>query len=179
MRSLTHTSPLGRLQRAVASAFHKRRVSNTPRSYASATTNGRSRRMTGEGVPSEFAFIERRMHGRVKGLARNSRSRRSHQKQLFLTRGATSQSTQIRAVNRRRGCCVCRANNCRRRARFSRTRSSRERKALTNQPRKCRSGTIMARILTEKSESSLSPSHSFCKCTTFWPAVSEGWRNGS
>jgi len=26
----------------------------------------------------------------------------------------------------------------------------------------------MARILAEKSESSLSPSHSFCSCTTFW-----------
>jgi len=72
------------------------------------------------------------------------------------------------AVNRRRGCCACRASNCRRRARFSRTRSSRERKALTNQPRKCRSDTIMVRILSEKSESSSSPSHSFCRCTTFW-----------
>lgn len=60
--------PLGRLQGAVASAFHKRRVSNMARSYASATTNGRSRTMAGEGVPSEFAFIERRMHGRVKGV---------------------------------------------------------------------------------------------------------------
>jgi hypothetical protein len=29
--------------------------------------------MAGEGVPSEFASIEPRMHGRVKGLARNSR----------------------------------------------------------------------------------------------------------
>jgi hypothetical protein len=73
-----------------------------------------------------------------------------------------------RAVNRRRGCCACRASNCRQRARFSRTRSSRERKTLTNQPRKCRSDTIMARILAEKSESSVSPSHSFCRCTTFW-----------
>jgi len=54
------------------------------------------------------------------------------------------------------------------RARFSRTRSSRERIALTNQPKKCRSDTIMSRILAEKSESSLSPSHSFCRCTTFW-----------
>jgi hypothetical protein len=41
-------------------------------------------------------------------------------------------------------------------ARFSRTRSSREWKALTNQPRKCRSDTIMARIVAEKSESSFS-----------------------
>src|SRR5580692_786440 len=54
------------------------------------------------------------------------------------------------------------------RARFSRTRSSRERIALTNQPKKCRSDTIMSRILAEKSESGLSPSHSFCRCTTFW-----------
>src|SRR5260370_13090635 len=79
-------------------------------------------------------------------------------------RNAT-QNSLCRAVNRRRGCCACRASNCRRRARFSRTRSSRERKTLNNQPRKCRSDTIMARILAEKSES---PSHSFCRCTTFW-----------
>jgi len=82
-------------------------------------------------------------------------------------RNAT-QNSLCRAVNRRRGCCACRASNCRRRARFSRTRSSRERKTLTNQPRKCRSDTIMVRILAEKSESSSSPSHSFCRCTTFW-----------
>src|SRR5437762_2660744 len=79
-----------------------------------------------------------------------------------------TQNSLCRAVNRRRGRCACRASNCRRRARFSRTRSSRERKTLTNQPRKCRSDTIMARILAEKSESSLAPSHSFCRCTTFW-----------
>ena len=79
-----------------------------------------------------------------------------------------TQNSLCRAVNRRRGCCACRASNCRRRARFSRTRSSRERKTLTNQPRKCRSDTIMARILAEKSESTFSPSHSFCRCTTFW-----------
>src|SRR5260370_1649503 len=66
-------------------------------------------------------------------------------------RNATENSL-CRAVNRRRGCCACRASNCRRRARFSRTRSSREWKALTNQPRKCRSDTIMARIVAEKSE---------------------------
>ena len=82
-------------------------------------------------------------------------------------RNAT-QNSLCRAVNRRRGCCVCRARNCRRRARFSRTRSSRERKTLTNQPRKCRRDTIMARILPEKSESSFAPSHSFCRCTKFW-----------
>ena len=85
-----------------------------------------------------------------------------------------TQNSLCWAVNRRRGCCVCRASNCRRRARFSRTRSSRERKALTNQPRKCRSDTIMARILAEKSESSLSPSHSFCRCTTFWRSTAPG-----
>jgi hypothetical protein len=82
-------------------------------------------------------------------------------------RNAT-QNSLCRAVNRRRGCCACRASNCRRRARFSRTRSSRERRTLTNQPRKCRSDTIMARIVAEKSESSFAPSHSFCRCTTFW-----------
>ena len=70
-------------------------------------------------------------------------------------RNAT-QNSLCRAVNRRRGCCACRASNCRRRASFSRTRSSREWKALTNQPRKCRSDTIMARIVAEKSESSFS-----------------------
>ncbi len=62
----------------------------------------------------------------------------------------------------------CRASNCRRRARFSRTRSARQLKELTNQPRKCRSDTIMARILAEKTESSFAPSHSFRRCTTFW-----------
>ena len=35
-----------------------------------------------------------------------------------------TQNSLCRAVNRRRGCCACRASNCRRRARFSRTRSS-------------------------------------------------------
>ena len=88
-----------------------------------------------------------------------------HPHQNFLN---ATQNSLCRAVNRRRGCCACRASNCRRRARFSRTRSSRERKTLTNQPRKCRSDTIMARILAEKSESGFSPSHSFCTCTTFW-----------
>jgi len=82
-------------------------------------------------------------------------------------RNAT-QNSLCRAVNRRRGCCACRASNCRRRARFSRTRSSRERKALTIQPRKCRSDAIIAGIISEKSESSFAPSHSFCRCTRFW-----------
>src|SRR6266436_2397703 len=74
----------------------------------------------------------------------------------------------LKWVNRRRGRCACRASNCRWRARFSRTRSVRQRKELTNQPRKCRSDTIMARILAEKTESSLAPSPSFRRCTTFW-----------
>jgi hypothetical protein len=82
-------------------------------------------------------------------------------------RNAT-QNSLCRAVNRRRGCCACRASNCRRRARFSRTRSSRERKALTIQPRKCRSDASIAGIISEKSESSFAPSHSFCRCTRFW-----------
>src|SRR6267378_4275273 len=79
-----------------------------------------------------------------------------------------TQNSLCRAVNRRRGRCACRASNCRRRARFSTTRSARQRKELTNQPRKCRSDTIMARILAEKTESSLAPSPSFRRCTTFW-----------
>ena len=87
-----------------------------------------------------------------------------------------TQNSLCRAVNRRRGCCACRASNCRRRARFSRTRSSRERKALTNQPRKCRSDAIIAGSISEKSESSFSPSHSFCGCTTFWRGTTAGRR---
>src|SRR5260370_12599081 len=79
-----------------------------------------------------------------------------------------TQNSLCRAVNRRRGRCACRASNCRRRARFSRTRSARQLKELTNQPRKCRSDTIMARILAEKTESGLAPSPSFRRCTTFW-----------
>src|SRR5580700_5892996 len=79
-----------------------------------------------------------------------------------------TQNNLCRAVNRRRGRCACRASNCRRRARFSRTRSSRELLALAIQPRKCRSDAIIARILSDKSESSFAPSHSFCRRTTFW-----------
>src|SRR6266699_1693002 len=78
------------------------------------------------------------------------------------------QNSLCRVVNRWRGRCACRASSCRRRARFSRTRSSRERQALNIQPRKSRSDTIIARILSELSEFSSSPSHSFCRCTTFW-----------
>ena len=50
--------------------------------------------MAGEGVPSEFAFIERRMHGRVKGLARNGRSRRSYQKTV-LSRQADEEGAHL------------------------------------------------------------------------------------
>ena len=55
-----------------------------------------------------------------------------------------SQKSLCRAVNRVRGRCACNASSCRRRAKFSRTRSSRERKELTIHPRRCRSDTIMA-----------------------------------
>src|SRR6266849_3743326 len=79
-----------------------------------------------------------------------------------------TQNSLCTAVNRRRGRCACRASNCRRRARSSRTRSTRQLKELTNLPRKCRSDTIMARILAETTESSFAPSHSFRRCTTFW-----------
>jgi len=70
-----------------------------------------------------------------------------------------TQNSLCRAVNRRRGRCACSASNCRRRAMFSRVRSARQLSELTNQPRKCRSDTIMARILAEKTESSFAPSH--------------------
>src|SRR5215470_739239 len=79
-----------------------------------------------------------------------------------------TQNRLCRAVNRVRGRCACKASSCRRRAKFSRTRSPRERKVLTNQPRKCRSDTIMARIVAEKSEIQFFASHSFCGCTRFW-----------
>jgi hypothetical protein len=93
----------------------------------------------------------------VLGVTRMSGLVHPHQN----VRNAT-QNSLCRAVNRRRGCCACRASNCRRRARFSRTRSSR----AADQPRECRSDTIIAGIISEKSESSFSPSHSFCRCTT-------------
>jgi hypothetical protein len=53
---------------------------------------------------------------------------------------------------------------------------------LTNQPRKCRSDTIIAGIISEKSESSFAPSHSFCRCTTFWRGAGQQpstWRGRS
>src|SRR6516162_9234716 len=79
-----------------------------------------------------------------------------------------TQNSLCRAVNRVRGRCACKASSCRRRAKSSRTRSSRERKELTIHPRRCRSDTSMARILSELSEFSFALSHSFCTCTTFW-----------
>src|SRR5215813_5626253 len=81
---------------------------------------------------------------------------------------SATQNSLCRAVNRVRGRCACKASSCRRRAKFSRTRSWRERKELTIHPRRCRSDTIMARILSELSEFSFALSHSFCRCTTFW-----------
>ena len=53
-----------------------------------------------------------------------------------------TQNSLCRAVNRVRGRCACNASSCWRRAKFSRTRSSRERKELTIHPRRCRSDTI-------------------------------------
>lgn len=51
------------------------------------------------------------------------------------------------------------------------------RKALTNQPRTCRSDAIIARILSELSEFSFSPSHSFCRCTGFWRGTAHRTRS--
>ena len=62
MRSLTHISHSSRLHRAVATAW-RRRASDTNRSCASATTNGRNGQMAGEGVSSKPAFITCTMHG--------------------------------------------------------------------------------------------------------------------
>ena|SRR5277367_3911031 len=88
-----------------------------------------------------------------------------------------TQNSLCRAVNRRPGRCACKASSCRRRAKFSRTRSSRERKELRMHPRRCRSDTIMARILSKLSEFSLALSHSFCECTTFWRDTGERIEN--
>ena len=85
-----------------------------------------------------------------------------------------TQNSLCRAVNRVRGRCVCKASSCRRRAKFSRTRSSRERKELTIHPRKGRSNTIMARRLSEVSEFSFALSPSLCRCTTFGETQSNG-----
>src|SRR6266404_545118 len=61
-----------------------------------------------------------------------------------------TQNSLCRAVNRRRGRCACSASNCRRRAKFSMTRSARQLKELTNQPRKSRSDKIMAKNFSGK-----------------------------
>jgi hypothetical protein len=60
-----------------------------------------------------------------------------------------TQNNLCRAVSRRRGRCSCRASNCKRRARFSTMKFSRDLKALTIHPRRCRSDRIMPRILSE------------------------------
>src|SRR6267142_2354769 len=62
----------------------------------------------------------------------------------------TIQNSLCRVVNRWRGRRARRASSCRRRARFSRTRSSRERQALNIQPRKCRRATQSYRNLIGK-----------------------------
>src|SRR6516162_6331833 len=85
-----------------------------------------------------------------------------------------TQNSLWRAVNRVRGRCAYKASSCRRRAKFSRTSSSWERKELTIHPRRCRSDTIMARILSELSEFSFALSQSFCRCTTFWRGTGVG-----
>ncbi len=78
----------------------------------------------------------------------------------------TTQNSLCRAVSRRRGRLACNARTCWRRARFSRIRFSRELKALTTHPRRCRSNMIiaknMARILSKHAASSHQPvSNSF------------------
>ena len=88
-----------------------------------------------------------------------------------------TQNNLCRAVNRVRGRCECNASSCRRRAKFSKTRSSRERKELMIHPRRYRSNTIMARILSELSEFSFALIHSFCRCTTFWRDTPQERRN--
>jgi len=92
-------------------------------------------------------------------------------------RNAT-QNSLCRAVNRRRGYCACRASNCRRRARFSRTRSSRERKTLTNQPRKCRSDTPVAGGIGATRAQQESVSFSFPRVGISVPAPSYYQRDG-
>ena len=59
----------------------------------------------------------------------------------------TTQNSLCNAVSLWRGRLACRATSCWRRARFSRMRSSRELRTLKIQPRRCRSGAIMAGIL--------------------------------
>jgi hypothetical protein len=61
----------------------------------------------------------------------------------------TIQNNLCRALSRRRGRLVRKVKSCWRRARFSRMRSSRERKALITQPMRCRSHEIMAKIVSK------------------------------
>jgi hypothetical protein len=61
----------------------------------------------------------------------------------------TIQNNLCRVLSRRRGRLVRKARSCWRRARFSRMRSSRERKALITQPMRCRSHEIMAKIVSK------------------------------
>jgi hypothetical protein len=61
----------------------------------------------------------------------------------------TIQNNLCRAMSRRRGRLVRKARSCWRRARLSRMRSSRERKALITQPMRCRSHEIMAKIVSK------------------------------
>jgi len=79
-----------------------------------------------------------------------------------------TQNSLCRAVNRRGGRSACRASNCRRRARFSRTRV-RPATERTDQPAEEMSERHdHGKNLAETSESSFAPSHSFHRCTTFW-----------
>src|ERR1017187_10991575 len=52
--------------------------------------------------------------------------------------------------------------------RFSKTNSSRKRRVAISQRRRCRIGTVMARILPERPISRSSPSHSVCGPLMFW-----------
>jgi len=61
----------------------------------------------------------------------------------------TIQNNFCRALSRRRGRLARKVKSCWRRARFSRMRSSRERKALITQPMRCRSHEIMAKIVSK------------------------------
>ena len=81
----------------------------------------------------------------VRGVTKTRGFVHPHQNILNAT-----QNSLCRAVNRRRGRCACRASNCRRRTRFSRTRSARLLKELTSQPRKSRSDKIMAKNFSGK-----------------------------
>src|ERR1700746_511778 len=61
----------------------------------------------------------------------------------------TIQNNLCRVLSRRRGRLARKVKSCWRRARFSRMRSSRERKELITQPMRCRSHEIMAKIVSK------------------------------